>query len=183
MAAMERSSVSQERTATPVLIPGRGNLSTVGVKSCGVSMPVTRNTSFATLSGSYIGSVMLNRQLMAGDDLDAAAASVRRKASLTLRSPPSPLTERKLSRTRRMSTATNGGQAAASLPPAAGGTGKMRIPIEPTDITSDWVRLILNQYMLKHDRPLVARADSILDFRVTNCKTSVGDFSSTYKVN
>jgi len=171
------ASTSPERAAAPVLIPARGMPAS---GRAGISLPVTRNASFAaTLSGSYIGSVMLSQQLLNGGE---EADSVRRKASLTLRAPPSPLTERKLTRTRRMSEAI---RSAASPPQQASRavSGKMRIPTERDDITRDWVRLILNQYMLKHDRPLVARSESILDFGVTNCKTSVGDFSSTYKVS
>ncbi len=50
------------------------------------------------------------------------------------------------------------------------------------DLTKEWARLMVNQFLLKHDRPLLAKADSIVEFEVTNCKASVGEFSCTYQV-
>ena len=51
-----------------------------------------------------------------------------------------------------------------------------------SEITWDWVRVVLNQYRLTFcDKPAVSR-ESIIDVSVFDCKKSVGDFSSTYQV-
>merc|ERR1712018_222610 len=58
-----------------------------------------------------------------------------------------------------------------------------KIPTEISEITWDWVRVVLNQYRLTFcDRPAVSR-ESIIDVSVFDCKKSVGDFSSTYQID
>ena len=57
-----------------------------------------------------------------------------------------------------------------------------KIPTEISEITWDWVRVVLNQYRLTFcDRPAVSR-EAIIDVSTFDCKKSVGDFSSTYQV-
>ena len=57
-----------------------------------------------------------------------------------------------------------------------------KIPTEVSEITWDWVRVVLNQYRLTFcDKPAVSR-ESIIDVSIFDCKKSVGDFSSTYQV-
>ena len=51
-----------------------------------------------------------------------------------------------------------------------------------SEITWDWVRVVLNQYRLTfRDKPAVPR-EAITDVSIFDCKKSVGDFSSTYQV-
>ena len=135
---------------------------------CNSSEPPTRNTSCMSLtSGSYIGSVMNLRR--------------RRASMVALNTPPpstSATTERKLSRTRRMSEV-------AKSPDSVGGKTPriMRIPTEKGDITREWARVIVNQYLLKYEKTLIEVEDQIIDFEVFNCKSSCGDFSCTYKID
>ena len=51
-----------------------------------------------------------------------------------------------------------------------------------SEITWDWIRVILNQYRLTFcDKPAVER-EAIIDVSVSDCKKSVGDLSSTFQV-
>lgn len=140
------------------------------------SLPPTRVGSFATLSGSYIGSVMMSH---GGGPFGPGG---RRRSSLSTHAGGyTPQTERKLSRTRKMSEALKMSPDASSAA-SAKAPRLMRIPTEVGDITKEWARLIVNQFLLKHDRPLVGRDEQIVDFSVKNCKESVGEFSCTYQV-
>merc|ERR1719411_694641 len=66
-------------------------------------------------------------------------------------------------------------------PDSTGITNK--IPTEVSEITWDWVRVVLNQYRLTFcDKPAISR-ESIIDVSIFDCKKSVGDFSSTYQID
>ncbi len=158
--------------SSSMAIPHRGQTALRGA----TSMPPTRNTSSNNLSGSYFGSVMLG-----------GGTSVRgRRTSLV-----SAEMEKKLNRTRRMSEAARMMLlSGAASPPAAQAAApaarpispRARIPTEMGDLTREWARLMVNQFMLKHDRSLIKRSDTIANFSVTDCKSSVGEFSCTYQV-
>ena len=87
-------------------------------------------------------------------------------------------TEKKLSRTRKMSEAIQSPERVGGKTPKL-----MRIPTEIGDITRDWARLIVNQYMLKNDRDLLRTNSDIMNFEVLDCKESAGDFSCTCSMN
>ena len=58
------------------------------------------------------------------------------------------------------------------------------IPTQKDDITIQWVFLLVNQYLLKHGKPALDGCFmKDLNFEVHDCKSSVGDFSSTYALN
>ena len=60
----------------------------------------------------------------------------------------------------------------------------MRIPTELGDITKDWAKLVVNQYLMKEDRDLLKKGvEDIAEFEVQNCKESNGDFSCTYRMD
>lgn len=65
------------------------------------------------------------------------------RPSLALHAAPSPLTEKKLNRTRKMS------EAIQSPTEVVGGKApKLRIPAEVGDITKDFVKMVVNQVIL-----------------------------------
>ena len=85
-----------------------------------------------------------------------------------------PNVERKLSRTRKMS---NDIRSVDSKRMAS-------IPTQKEDITLNFVFLLVNQYLLKHgEHPLEASKMKDLQLVVQDCKSCVGDFSSTYAVD
>ncbi len=129
-----------------------------------MSLPPSRNQSSTTLSGSYIGSVM--GQVHRRNSLFLGATSLE----------PAPHIEKKLDRVRKMSEARQRQELAGPRPRAT------QIPTEVGDITLDFVRLVANQYLLKHDRPLLQKTDPVHDLSITDCKAGVGDYSSTVKV-
>ncbi len=158
--------------SSSMAIPHRGQTALRGA----TSMPPTRNTSSNNLSGSYFGSVMLG-----------GTASINRGRRTSLVSAEM---EKKLNRTRRMSEAARmmllsgaaSPPAAQAAPAARPISPRARIPTEMGDLTREWARLMVNQFMLKHDRSLIKRSDTIVNFSVTDCKSSVGEFSCTYQV-
>ena len=114
------------------------------------------------------------------------ASALIRRTSLSLHTAPSATTEKKLTRTRRMSEMVQHKirqqqqqqqQRSSVLSPKV-----LRIPTEEAEITRAWALLVLNQYLLKHGREMLAKEEQIRKFSVKDCKASVGDFSCTYQV-
>ena len=88
-----------------------------------------------------------------------------------------PSMERKLSRTRQMSETIRSG------PSQCNSRRMTTIPTVSEDITSQWVTMLINQRQLKCGKsPLDPDVLEGLTFQVHDCKKSVGEFSSTYKV-
>lgn len=83
-----------------------------------------------------------------------------------------PCLERKLSRTRKMSEAIRSVESKRMT----------TIPTEMEDITLPWVVMLTNQYLLKQGQSPLA-SDMELEFHVQDCKSSVGEFSSTYRID
>jgi hypothetical protein len=132
----------------------------------GCSVPVS-------VTGSYIGSVLHARSLAPNtrrrDSLDGAASAL------------SPITEKKLQRTRKMSEAVLGSAASRVLETPVPRIA--RIPTVGRDITKDWIRVVINQYLMKYDLDMLRREDRVVELEVADCKFGVGDFSSTFRVD
>ncbi|XP_059090470.1 uncharacterized protein LOC131886221 [Tigriopus californicus] len=143
-------------SAIPMHIPG-------GLEGgSSASAPPTRNSSTVGFSGSYFGSMM----------------SFRVRKSMTAHMNPSPLMEKKLIRTRRMSEAVRSPESIRGKTPRL-----MRIPTEIGDITKEWARLVVNQHLFKLDKEMILTEDQITHFHVEDCKSGSGDFSCTYKLD
>ena len=86
--------------------------------------------------------------------------------------PPSPATLKKLLRIRKMSEMVRS--------PESGNI--VTIPTTVSDISPDWVKMIINQYKIKHLQPPLDVSSQVINLNVDDCKVSSGDLSITCKI-
>lgn len=87
--------------------------------------------------------------------------------------PPSPATIKKLLRIRMMSEMVRN--------PESGNI--ITIPTQVADISPDWVKMIINQWKVKHIQPPLAVNAELKILDVSDCKVSSGDMSITCKIH
>ena len=120
------------------------------------SCPVTRNNSFFR---------NIQRIHTSGD----VYGSLPHSSLAGLPIAPSPLIEKKLNRIR-------------NLPGSPTRLATIHIPTQLSDITCDWVLLVLNQHRAVCCQEPVAKSE-LQKISIFDCKTNVGDFSSTYQID
>jgi len=86
--------------------------------------------------------------------------------------PPSPATIKRLLRIRKMSDVASG---------QAGNV--LTIPTQLADINPAWVGILINQQRVKDCLPPLPRTAGLAGLTVTDCKASLGDMSTTFKIS
>lgn len=86
------------------------------------------------------------------------------------KAPPSPTTQKKLMRIRKMS----------DMPRTT--SNFSTIPLQVTEISTEWAMLIINQLRLKRQEPPLGRESWVSDFKLEDCKKSNGDMSTTCRM-
>jgi len=57
------------------------------------------------------------------------------------------------------------------------------IPTQVKDISPGWVKIIINQYKIKHVQPPLSIKAEVINMKVDDCKVSSGDMSTTCKIH
>jgi len=149
-----RGSENKYRDCSPDSGASSGRSSSGG---SGTSSPLSRSRS-PTLRTSYFGKISPKTSSVG----PVVAAS---------QAPPSPSTVKKLLRIRNMAKTSGSGSGSITT-----------IPTQPTDINTDWAKLVINQHRMKHMQPPLDDSAEIMNFQVEDCKKSSSDLSSTCRM-
>lgn len=145
-------------TPIPILVPPtlRSHSQGESSDSSGGSSPRVFRRKHS-MSTSFFG-----RQVSIPDSL--------KKGITTGKAPPSPTTKKKLLRIRKMS----------DMPRST--SNFSTIPLQASEITTDWAKLIINQLRLKQQQPPLGVDTAVTSFRLEDCKKSNGDMSTTCRM-
>jgi len=125
-------------------------------RSCSQSLVGRQNS--LVISGSFFGASSINHPRNSGVSIAVSGPGM----------------ERKLNRTRKMSENIQRVESKTMT----------TIPTQKEDITIKWIHMIINQNLLKSGKaPLDQEAIEGMTFEIIDCKSSVGEFSSTYSVH
>ena len=143
---------------TPIIMPSsyrKRDSSSDSSSSSGSSGPRQRSHSVST---SFFGK-------------ENPRMARRSRVSITSgKAPPSPTTQKKLMRIRKMS----------EMPRTT--SNFSTIPMQESEISPEWAMIIVNQLRLKQDEKALGPDSSVSSLKLEDCKNSNGDMSTTFRM-